>query len=141
MSRAQDTNKGDSRRVNKVDRIPVSGGRKKLTIEGKDPNYHYCVITDREGNIDKFIRGGYEVCKRSELDSIGLRTVNKTDSVDDVARIPVGLGDDGIVMKIKREWYEEDQAAKQVRNKEQTESMFQNLNSGKDGTYGKVEVK
>ena len=139
MSRSENTNKGNSRKVNSTNRIPVGGKRDVLTVHGKDPDFHHVIVTDRDGQVDTYLRGGYEVVQDADA-SFGSRRVDQTKSGDSVASVSVGTGDTGFLMRIKMEWHLEDQAAAQKEITDMENARFEELNSGKDGTYGEVKL-
>lgn len=119
--------------------------RNILTVEGKDPNYEYRWILDRYGRNDddagtyhpgqrimRFQNSGWELVYSSEV-SVGESHVYKTENVGSIVRIPAGQGEFQYLMKIKKEWYDEDQANKQEEIDEIEESMGR---AGKEGQYG-----
>lgn len=116
-------------------RTPV-GTRNVLKVDGKDPNYVYRIINDSGDRIQVFLDAGYELVEKEDV-RVGDKRVNNPSSVDSVARLSVGQGQQGVVVRIKREFYEEDQAAKQdhVNNIEASTRK-----KALDGTYGKLEI-
>lgn len=92
------------------ERIPVSGPRDILTVTGKDPNYVYRWVRDTPGRIQRFLDGGYEIVNHDA--QVGQRTVDSGSRLGTaVTRL------DGahtlVLMRILRDWYNEDQEAKQ----------------------------
>ena len=116
-------------------RTPV-GTRNVLTVAGKDPSYEYRIINDTGDRVQAFLDAGYELVKDDAV-RVGDKRVNKTSAEGSVAQISVGQGQKGVVVRIRKEWYEEDQTAKQVRVNE-----LENSTKAKalDGTYGKLEI-
>ncbi len=96
----------------RVKRTPVSG-RNRLTVQGKDPNYHYRIVNDEEGRIARFQEGGYELVP-DEAVKVGDKRANQTSSEGTVKQLSVGGGRKAYVMRIRKDWYEEDQKAKQA---------------------------
>jgi hypothetical protein len=97
----------------RVKRTPVSG-RNRLTVQGKDPNYVYRIVNDEEGRIARFQEGGYELLE-DEAVKVGDKRANQTSSEGSVKQLSVGGGKKAYVMRIRRDWYEEDQKAKQAQ--------------------------
>jgi hypothetical protein len=97
----------------RVKRTPVSG-RNRLTVQGKDPNYVYRIVNDEEGRIARFQEGGYELLE-DEAVKVGDKRANQTSSEGTVKQLSVGGGKKAYVMRIRRDWYEEDQKAKQAQ--------------------------
>lgn len=95
--------------VQRQERVPVSGPRDILTVMKKDPNYVYRWVFDKPGRIERFLRGGYEVAKH-ETD-IGDVAVDRGSRVGTAITYATG-GSQLVLMRQKREWYNEDQEAK-----------------------------
>jgi hypothetical protein len=121
--------------VSRVKRTPV-GTRSVLSVTGKDPNYVYRIINDSGDRVDEFLDAGYEVVSNKDV-RVGDKKVNKASSEGSVAQVSVGQGQKAVVVRIKKEWYEEDQALKQERVDE-----LENSTKAKalDGNYGKLEL-
>tara|TARA_R110000868_G_scaffold28485_1_gene106744 strand:- start:35 stop:433 length:399 start_codon:yes stop_codon:yes gene_type:complete len=93
--------------------------RNRLNVKNRDPNYHYRVFSDYDDRIEAAKAAGYEV----DTDNRKL-----TDARVDVpggmgaATVSLGGGRKGVVMRIRKDWYQEDQAGKQqeVNNLEAT---------------------
>jgi len=92
-------------------RIPV-GSRDRLKFEERE-GYHRRVVNDVDGRIEMFKQAGYELVTTptagAELQA------GDASQIGSVVRKPVGGGVDGVLMEIPKEWYEEDQAAKEQR--------------------------
>lgn len=121
--------------VSRVKRTPV-GTRNVLTVAGKDPNYVYRIINDSGDRVQEFLEAGYEPVSNDSV-KVGDKRVNKASAEGSVSQVSVGQGQKAIVVRIKKEWYEEDQAAKQVRVDELEASTKA---KALDGTYGKLEI-
>lgn len=118
-------------------RVPVSGtGRNILTVENLDPAYHYRWVNDKDGRIDQFLAGWWEFV-RHDVD-VGDRSSEKADSPDSMVTHKVGNGVTAYLMRIKKEYFEEDKAAKAKHVEQIEESMFRNMNDEDEGSYGKV---
>lgn len=96
--------------VQRKQRIPVSGPRDILTVTNKDPNYVYRWVRDLPGRIQRFLDGGYEIVNHDA--QVGQRTV------DSGSRLGTAVTrQDGaftlVLMRQLRDWYNEDQEAKQ----------------------------
>jgi hypothetical protein len=116
-------------------RVPV-GTRNILTVAGKDANYEYRIINDSGDRVQEFLDAGYELVKNSSV-RVGDKRVNTASAEGSVSQISVGQGQKGYVVRIKKEWYEEDQLRKQRRvNELEAATKAKAL----DGTYGKLEI-
>lgn len=132
---AENTEKLTKAPERRIKRIPVTG-RSRLTVKGKDPNFVYRVVNDTDDRINELIDAGY-VPDTDESVRVGDSRVDDNSSLGKVRTISVGGGIKAVLMKQRREWYEEDQEAKQDYVKKTEESMRPNPN---DGTYGKVDL-
>jgi hypothetical protein len=116
-------------------RTPV-GTRNKLTVANRDPNFEYRIVNDVDNRIAEFQDAGWELVDKSEV-RVGDRRVESASPEGSKAQISVGGGVKAFVMRIKKEWFNEDQAAKQARLNELEETMF---NKARSDRYGKLEV-
>lgn len=118
-------------------RNPI-GVRNILTVKGKDPNYVYRIVNDVDDGdrVQRFIEAGYEIVSSDSV-TVGDRRVGNPSSEGSVARISVGGGKKGIVMRQKREWYEEDQARKAA----EIDATEQSIKPDSEkGMYGKFTM-
>ena len=138
MATTRKTRQAETKRApERKKRIPVSGeGRNILTIENRDPAYNYRWVNDKDGRIQRFIDGGWEFVAHDT--EVGERSVNNAKDPSSMVSKEVGQGMTAFLMRIKREWFEEDKAAKQKRIDETEESMFREMNDEKSGITGKV---
>ena len=120
-------------------RVPVSGNRDILNVKGQEEGFVYRWVNDQDDRITKFEAAGYEHVDHDVV--IGTTSTKQASQVGKTVTKNVGKGTTAHLMRIKKEWYEEDQAAKQRSVNETEAAMKQQLNSGNDGTYGKVEIK
>jgi len=121
--------------VSRTTRTPV-GSRSVLTVTGKEPGYVYRIINDSGDRVQEFLDAGYELAEKDSV-RVGDKRVNKATSEGSVSQVSVGRGQKAFVVKIKQEWYEEDQARKQRRVNELEDATKA---KALDGTYGKLEV-
>lgn len=118
----------------RVRRTPV-GIRNVLTVSGKDPDFVYRIVNDTGDRVQQFKEAGYETVS-SATHVVGDNRVNAPSTEGSVAQASVGGGMKGIVMRIKKEWYSEDQEAK-LRHVAETEATTkQKALEGSD--YGKL---
>jgi len=117
------------------------GGQKRMHIaeEDQDPNFHYAWINDINDLIPRAKRAGYEHVTVEEMPNWGSINVDSANPAASVVSMPVGDSRVAYMMKLPMEYYEEDLQAKADRLKKKESGMMQELNSGDNGTYGKVE--
>jgi hypothetical protein len=117
-------------------RTPVNG-RNILTITGKEPGYHYRIVNDAGDRIAQFLEAGYELVDADAV-RVGDKRVAQPTAEGTKAQVSVGKGDKAFVMRIKDEWYAEDQAAKQAEVDKLELSITKNLAGKAD--YGTVNI-
>lgn len=110
-----------------------------LTVPNRDPNYVYRIVNDEPGRITELQKWGYELAPETK---IGENDGNI--SLGTGVRIDVGAGKQGVLMRQRREHWEEDQKAKQDIISENERLMIKkprkSTESGEDGTYGEVSI-
>lgn len=119
-------------------RIPVSGHRDVLTVQGKQEGFVYRWVNDVDSRIARFKAAGYELVEDDV--EVGTPTVDNPGKYGSVVSKDVGRGTTAYLMRIPEEFYSEDQAAKMRQVDESEADMKRTLNSGHDGTYGSVKI-
>lgn len=119
----------------RVKRTPISG-RNVLTVTGKEPGYTYRIVNDAGDRIQQFLDAGYELVEASAV-QVGDRRINAATPEGSKAQVSVGKGDKAYVMRIRDEWYQEDQSAKQAHVNE----LEQSIKRVPGADYGSVEIK
>lgn len=110
------------------------GTRNRLTVANKDPNYEYRIVNDVYDRIDDFKERGWEVVQAKEV-KVGDRRLEDPTNSGSAAEISVGQGTKAIVMRIKKEFFDEDQRAKS----DQIDAMEQSMKEdAQRGYYGKI---
>ena len=119
----------------RVRRTPV-GTRNVLTVSGQEAGYHYRVVNDTGDRIQRFLDAGYELVQQKDV-VVGDRRVNSASAEGTNAQVSVGGGQKAYVMRIKDEWRQEDERAKQA----EVDSLEASTKAkALDGTYGKLEI-
>lgn len=119
----------------RVTRTPV-GSRNILTVKGKDPNYVYRIVNDEEDRVARFKEGGYELVP-DEAVKVGDNRANGASSMSSMKQLSVGGGRKAYLMRIRKDWYEEDQKDKQKQVDAMESTTKQKALSG---TYGKLSI-
>ena len=121
--------------INRPKRRPMHDGhRNTLSYSNQDPNFVYRVFNDADGRITRAEEAGYEVVRSSQ--ELGDATVETPSALGSAVSRPVGGGMNGVLMRIPREYYEEDQ----VRKQERVDASEAGLNQKKAGQYGGVQI-
>ena len=103
-------------------RTPV-GQRQILNVRGKDPNFVYRIVNDVGDRLGQFIEGGWELVTAESV-KIGDKRVDIATAQGTNASVTVDkTGQKAFVMRIPKEYYDEDQEAKQVQLRRLEESM------------------
>lgn len=122
-------------RVTRETRVPLSGARDILTVKGKDPNYVYRWVVDSPGRIERLQLAGYEVDTAAH--EVGQMTVDRESKIGSATTKASGDGRTLVLMRIPKEWFDMDQAAKQEQLDAHEATMRQ---EAKEGHYGILEV-
>ena len=113
-------------------RTPL-GARNRLSFGKQDPNFSYRVINDQEDRLQQAQEAGYQFVESDE--PLGDKRVAEGGKVDSRVSKPVGNGVRGFLMRIPKEYYEEDQAAKMNQISE-TEKAFKPDRTKIEKAYG-----
>ncbi len=117
-------------------RTPINGSRSILGVKGKDPAYSYRIVNDVGDRINEFLERGYEVVSDSGV-TVGDKRVAKPSQEGSAVKISVGQGTQAFLMRIKKEWYDEDNAAKNARVDALENQM--KAETRQDGNYGYIK--
>ena len=114
----------------------TSGGAHNdvLSVEGKDPEFEYRIVNDKPGRIAQMESRDWEIATGEE------KLISTFDSSTDDGSVKsrhVGDGMQGVVMRIRKEWLDEDRA-EQAKRIDRVDKTLQPKDV-KNG-YGKVEV-
>ena len=120
----------------RVQRTPLAN-RSVLGIKGKEPGYVYRIVNDTGDRVALFQEQGYEIVTDSSI-TIGDRRVGKASADGSPVQVAVGNGIDGYLMRIKEEYYKEDQAYKEQKLSELEQSMRKEAKDISD--YGNLKI-
>lgn len=107
-----------------------------LSVRGKESGYHYRIVNDIDDRVLEFQEGGYEVVQDKDV-SIGDKRVDKATSEGGVKRFAVGGGQRAVLMRIRQDWYDEDQDLKARGIAEQELAIKK---EAADGHYGSLKI-
>ena len=123
-------------KAQRTQRTPLAN-RSVLGIKGKEPGYVYRIVNDTGDRIASFQEQGYEIVTDSSI-TIGDRRVGKASADGSPVQVAVGNGIDGYLMRIKEEYYKEDQAYKEQKLSELEQSMRKEAKDISD--YGNLKI-
>ncbi len=128
MATEKAVDKPVEKRVERKERIPVNGARDILTVRNKDPNFEYRWVNDTPGRLQRFMDGGWEVVT-DDL-QVGQKSVDSPSKLGSAITKNVGRSTVGVLMRVPKEWYDEDQMAKQDKVDALEASMQEDLRQG-----------
>ena len=115
------------------------GERNRLTIRDRDPGYQYrlvnCNLESDPDRVERFEEMGYEIVPSKVVGRTGDAKVDNPSAVGAAGQISVGRGDKAIWMRIRKDWYQEDQAEKQ----REIDALEQRTKK-QGADYGSVEI-
>lgn len=118
-------------------RSKITGSRNVLTVEGQDPNYNYRVVNDVGDRVAQLQDLGYEIVTDKNI-KVGDRRVAIPTAEGSPVKVSVGQGTQAYVMRIKKEYREEDRKAKEDNINQLEANMKSEARQFAD--YGKFEI-
>ena len=124
-------------------RVPLTGNRDILTVEGKDPAFQYRWVLDKneEGQrIKKFSSAWWVFVEGDDGQHVvGQESVYKNENVGSLIRVPAGNSQFYYLMRIPKEYYNEDQVAKQSEITERETALTRT--DSDNGQYGNIKLE
>jgi hypothetical protein len=133
----EETRPNSLNRSERPARVPIHGYRDVLDVRGQEAGWHYCWVNDY--NVDKFLAGGYEYVTHAVM--VGHTRLNEGSQIGSKVSKPVGNGVIGYLLRVPDEIFQEENRALEAEVDSREASMRSDLNSGKDGQYGKVSIQ
>jgi hypothetical protein len=116
------------------------GTKTRLGVANPDPNYEYRFVNDTRDRVEIFKQNGWEVAPDKDV-KVGDSRVENPSAIGSASRVPVGLVGElpghAVVMRIPKQWYEEDQKAK-ANEIARLENTMKDPSAS--DTYGKIEI-
>lgn len=110
--------------------------RNRLTLRNTDPNFVYRIANDQGDRVEQLKELGYEVVDAGAV-RVGDRRVDLGNTIGSAATLALGRGDNGVVMRIRKEWYDEDQKNKQAGVDRSEQTMKEDA---RKDNYGKLDI-
>lgn len=121
--------------VGRTRRTPLTN-KGKLSVSRKDPAFEYRFVNDDGDNVADRMEQGWEPVAKSET-VVGSKRVDLSTAEGSQVSVSVGNGMKAILMKIPKEFKDEDDAMKQAAvDKTEAATKADALS----GTYGKLEI-
>lgn len=121
----------------RVTRRPLHQRGPQAISGGKDPEFQYRFVNDIGSRVENFKQAGYEIVEDAEL-TVGDSRVSDASTLGSAKVVTSNDGTKSYLMRIKKEWYDEDQAAKMAQVNEQEEAMTKK--ASQEMSYGKIEI-
>ena len=112
--------------------------RNRLSIRNKDDGYFYRIVNDTDDRVERMMELGYEVCTKESLGATGDRRVDSASPLGTTAHFSVGQNTKAVVMRQRKDYYAEDQAAKQAEIDELEATMKGEARTKAD--YGALDL-
>lgn len=102
-----------------------------------DPRFQYRFVREKNARVQQFLDGGYEIVP--DKVPVGDPNIAHASGMGSATTIPSGDSEDRVfLMRIPKEFYEEDQAAKQARVYEVEEHLKRKPKQ--DGLEGDIKI-
>lgn len=124
-----------AKRRERPGRPDINGRRDVLTVKNKDEDYEYRWVNDVEGRIQEFQSLGWELATGDE--EVARKGITDPLPVGSVKRKPVGGGVEAVLMRIYKEWYEENKA-EHAASVDRMEASYMSPPAELKGGYGKI---
>lgn len=115
--------------------------RNRISVRNQDPEYIYRVVNDQDNRVEELVERGYEVVAQDKVVRGGDKRVDDASALGSVSSISLGRGDRGVVMRIRKDWNAEDQAAKAVRADQLETTMKQDGKQASDYGYSLTQTE
>lgn len=119
-------------------RVPLHEQRRDILTAPKREGFVRRIVNDVGNRVEKFQKAGWQVVEDPNI-FMG-EGVNQNQTLGTGARKGVGTGVTAVLMEIPEEIYNEDQIAKRQSINAKERELRTNLNNGREGTYGSVEI-
>ena len=126
----------ESTKSARVARKPLTQRGPQAIAGDKNPEFEYRFVNDTGSRIQNFKAAGYEFVTGDDL-IVGDNRVSDATDLGSAKRVISNDGTTSYLMRIKKDWYEEDQASKAAAIKEQEAAMKQEASAG---MYGKLNI-
>lgn len=114
-------------------RTPLSQ-RNRLTVKNKDPGFVYRIVNDVDDRVEELLERGYELVPQAKVGRVGDKRVDDPTAPGSSSSISVGQGTKAVVMRIRDEYYAEDQTYKQ-KLVDDTEQTMKSIGGHKNTDY------
>lgn len=103
----------------------------------KDPNFQYRFVNDTGSRIDNYKQAGWELVTDESI-NVGDKRAKDGTELGSAKTVISDNGQVQYLMRIPKEWYDEDQKAKRDLNAEQERAINPDASQG---LLGKIDIK
>jgi hypothetical protein len=96
----------------------------------------YRVVNDVDDRVEQLLEAGYEVVPQAKVSRRGDKRIDEASALGSASSIPVGKGTRAVVMRQRKDWWAEDQAAKHLRSDQLEQGMKDDARKSAD--YGEI---
>lgn len=124
--------------IKRVRRTPINGTRNKVPpLKNPDPNFEYRYVYDNgiDNRVEVMKEFGYEVVDKNSVQVASDKRVADPTNVGSAVTVPSGPNK-LVLMKIPKEFAEEDRKAKAAKVDESEQAML----APKEGFTGKIDI-
>lgn len=123
----------NTKTTKRAERKPLFAQGPQAVSGDLDKNFQYRFVNDVGSRISKFEDAGYEFVEDPSL-IVGDSRVSNSSDVGSAKTVTSNDGTRSYLMRIKKEWYDEDQAKKSERINEQEAAMKDPISQGFTGS-------
>lgn len=120
-------------------RVPLAG-RNRLAVKNKEDGYVYRYVNANLENdpdrIERMMEAGYELVPREQAGALGDNKVDNSSPMGSAASISVGQGTRAVLMRQRKDWFDEDQREKM----KEVDAIEQTMRRDSKSDYGTLEV-
>lgn len=117
-------------------RASVNGTRNRLNVKNQDPAYMYRIVNDIDDRVQSLLDVGYEIDTTTK---VGDKRAGAPSSAPGTpTTVSLGQGDKGVVMRIKKDLFEERKREKEELVREREDALQNPTQNGAD--YGKLSL-
>lgn len=120
----------------RVARKPMNRRGPQAISGDKDPNFEYRFVNDTGSRLHVFQQAGWELVTDTDI-TVGDARVSDASDLGSGKRVISNDGTMSFLMRIKKEWYDEDQKNKSAEVSEQEAAM---KSKASQGMYGSVKL-
>jgi len=111
--------------------------QEKLTVTGKDENFHYVWVNNEGANVAKYINADYTIVEDEDLRvAFGAMKVSSGSAVEINVDRRNGLS--AVLMRKPQEWYDADKKSAEKLADDAEQALYREKD--KDGRYGDIKV-